>query len=266
MSSPQLVLITGAANGIGRSIAVAVGKLNFNIAAWDIDKAGLALLKEDLLKQCPNIKVSTHVVDISDNSQVKEAVKQVEKEMGPIYCLVNNAGVIHRTPCLMKSGKCGGYEDWMKIVNVNVVGNLNVTSTIYPLLASRKRGHVVNMSSTMGVGGLECQTVYTASKHFIEGLSKSLRKEGLLDGVKVTVVRPSGVITAMTEDLDTASKNVDRQSVDLWNEMLKNKMKNNLPILMESDELGKAVAYAIDLPHEAVINELNISAIGWPEM
>ena len=48
--------------------------------------------------------------------------------------------------------------------------------------------------------------------------------------------------------------------------MLKNKMKNNLPILMESDELGKAVAYAIDLPHEAVINELNISAIGWPEM
>jgi len=113
---------------------------------------------------------------------------------------------------------------------------------------------------------LENQAVYSASKHFVEGLSKSLRKEGLLDGVKVTVVRPSGVVTAMTGNLDTTSSNVDKQSVELWNETLKDKMKYNLPIMMESDELGKAVAFAINLPHEVAINELNISAIGWPEM
>ena len=109
-------------------------------------------------------------------------------------------------------------QDWMKIVNVNVVGTLNVTSTIFPLLAARKKGHVVNMSSTMvgdqfsggtitkgkikqillnslimhseltpfqGVGAIENQAVYVASKHLMKGLSKSLRKEGLFDGVKV---------------------------------------------------------------------------------
>jgi len=219
MTSPELVLITGAANGIGRSISLAVGKHNFNIAAWDVDKAGLDKLKNDLLQQNPSIKVSTYVVDVSDTWRVKEAATEVETEMGPIYCLVNNAGVIHRTPCLMKNG---AVEDWLKIVNVNVVGTLNVTSTIFPLLAGRKRGHVVNMSSTMGVGGLENQAVYSASKHFVEGLSKSLRKEGLLDGVKVTVVRPSGVVTAMTGNLDTTSSNVDKQSVELWNEVIFN--------------------------------------------
>jgi len=69
---------------------------------------------------------------------------------------------------------------------------------------------------------LENQAVYSASKHFVEGLSKSLRKEGLLDGVKVTVVRPSGVVTAMTGNLDTTSSNVDKQSVELWNEVIFN--------------------------------------------
>lgn len=260
---PQLVLVTGAANGIGKAIVTELARLNYNIAAWDLDRASLDKLKADLLAENPAIKVSVHVVDISDVERVKEAAAEVEAQIGPIYCLVNNAGVIHRTPCLIKNGSI---EDWMKIVNVNVVGTLNVTSTIFPLLAARKKGHVVNMSSTMGVAGLENQAVYAASKHFIEGLSKSLRKEGLFDGIKVTVVRPSGVATAMTGGLDTTSENVDKQSIEVWNELLQSKMKNNLPVMMKSEDLGRAIAFAINLPHEVVINEINLSAIGWPEM
>jgi len=267
MSSPthtgQLVLVTGAANGIGKSIVTQLAKLNFNIAAWDVDLAGLNKLKSELLNENSSIKVSVYVVDVNNLKRVREAAAEVESEMGPIYCLVNNAGVIHKTPCLIKNGST---EDWMKIVNVNVVGTLNVTTTIFPLLATRKKGHVVNMSSTMGVRGLENQAVYSASKHFIEGLSSSLRKEGLFDGVKVTVVRPSGVETAMTGGLDTTSDSVDKQSIEVWNELLESKMKNNLPIMMKSDDLGRAVAYAVNLPHEVAINEINLSAIGWPEM
>jgi len=262
-SEPQIVLVTGAANGIGRSICIELAKLKYNIAAWDIDEPGLEQLRTDLLEQEPSIQVVAFTVNVSDVESVKQAAVQVEEELGPIDCLVNNAGVIHGTPCLIKNGNI---EDWMKIVNVNIVGTLNVTTTIFPMLAARKKGHVVNISSILGVAGIETQSVYVASKYFIEGLSKSLRKEGLLDGVKVTVVRPSGVVTAMTEGIDTTSEGVDKQSVEIWNEFLTNKMKNKLPIMMEKEEVGRAVAYTINLPHEVAINEINLSAIGWPEM
>jgi len=258
-----VVLVTGAANGIGRAVAVELAKLKFSVAAWDVDQDGLTKLKEDLEKDNPSIKVFVATVDVSNIEKVKEGVATVESQLGPIECLVNNAGVIHKSPCLMKNGKI---EDWMRIVNVNVVGTLNVTTAVFPLLCSRKHGHVVNMSSTMGVGSIETQAVYVASKHFIEGLSKTLRKEGQLDGVKVTVVRPSAVETAMTGGMDTTSQEVDKQSVEVWNELLQNKMKNNLPIMMKTEDLGKAVAYAVNLPHDVAINEINISAIGWPEM
>jgi len=79
MTSPELVLITGAANGIGRSISLAVGKHNFNIAAWDVDKVGLDKLKNDLMQQNPSIKVSTYVVDVSDTSRVKEVQQFKER-------------------------------------------------------------------------------------------------------------------------------------------------------------------------------------------
>jgi len=261
-SKPGVVLVTGAANGIGRDICIELAKLKYNIAAWDIDEPGLEKLKTDLVKLNPTIQVVVFAVNISDVKRVELAASQVEAQLGPIDCLVNNAGVIHRTPCLLKNGKI---EDWMRIVNVNIVGTLNVTTTVFPLMAARKKGHVVNMSSTMGVGGLETQAVYVASKHFIEGLSKSLRKEGILDGIKVTVVRPSAVVSNMTEGMDT-TEDVDKQSVEVWNELLAEKMKNKLPIMMKSEEIGRAVAYTINLPHEVAVNEINLSAIGWPEM
>ena len=94
-------------------------------------------------------------------------------------------------------------------------------------------------------------------------------------------MRPSGVATAMTGGLDTESENVDKQSIEVWNEvvefiddgfvtpicqLLQSKMRNNLPVMMKPEDLGRAVAFAINLPHEVVINEINLSAIGWPEM
>ena len=100
-------------------------------------------------------------MDISDIEQVRKAANQVEYDLGPIDCLVNNAGVVNRTPCLVKNGTIEVQniwiniqyhhlcQEWLKIVNVNVVGTLNVTSTVFPLMAARKAGHVVNISSVM---------------------------------------------------------------------------------------------------------------------
>ena len=106
------------------------------------------------------------------------------------------------------------FQNWLKVVNVNTLGMLNVTSAIFPLLAGRKFGHVVNISSVCGQSVIENHVVYGAGKYFIEGFSQGLRREGLRDGikehntcfirvmthilsVKVTVIRPSAVRTGL---------------------------------------------------------------------
>eukprot|EP00091_Calanus_sinicus_P012649 TRINITY_DN28353_c0_g1_i1.p1 TRINITY_DN28353_c0_g1~~TRINITY_DN28353_c0_g1_i1.p1 ORF type:complete len:269 (-),score=77.97 TRINITY_DN28353_c0_g1_i1:62-796(-) len=233
------------------------------LALWDIDQTGLSKLKSDLLAEDATTKAEEYLVDISDVEQVRKAAKKVEEDLGPIHCLVNNAGRINRVPFLMKNGST---EEWMKIVNVNIVGTLNVTSTIFPLMAARKAGHVVNISSIMGIAGAVNYAVYSASKHFIEGFSKSIRKEGLLDGVKVTVIRPGPVDTNFAQKSEVGGGDLDQQAEKVQREIFGQMLSHGLPWNLNAAEIGKSVAYAINLPHHVAVNEINISAIGFPEM
>lgn len=254
------VVVTGAASGIGRAICVELNRKGFVAALWDINKAGLEKLSEEL---CVPYKERCSVVDITNHHQVAEVVLKVEAELGPITCLVNNAGVLG-TPCLFKNEPI---ENWLNVVNVNNIGMLNVTSTILPLMAGRKSGHIVNISSIAGKSAIETRAVYSAGKYFIEGFSQGLRRECLRDGIKVTVIRPGAVNTNLgasstrskdNEDMDPESKLVNNEYVDRI-------LAHNLPWVMDAEDVGKAVVQVLSLPDSVVINELNISAIGLPE-
>jgi len=254
------VLITGAASGIGRAISIEVARKGLVPALWDVDEAGLEALAAEL---CLPMGDHCYKVDITKSEQVVEAVAQVEFNLGPIKCLVNNAGV-NFGPCLFKNEP---RERWMKLLNVNTIGLLNVTSAIFQLMAARKTGHVVNISSITGKSVIENHVVYGAGKYFIEGFSQGLRREGLLDGVKVTVIRPSAVKTnlaacsARSDDLHI----VDQESAKVQDERMKNIKARNLPFVIDAEEVGKVVADVINLPDSVVVNELSISAIGLPE-
>jgi len=261
------VVVTGAASGIGKAICQELNKKDFVIALWDIDMVALQ-------KLCVELGVSyterASVVDITSYDQIVQAVTKVEAEIGPITYLVNNAG-INLGPRLFKTEP---RENWLKVVNVNTIGMLNVTSTIYPLMASRKSGHIVNISSVCGKHVLENHVVYGAGKFFLEGFSEGLRREGLRDGIKVTVVRPSATITnlgARGADTNMAhAANVPKVEMDPESELVQNEILDmlnarNLPWLMDAEEVGAAVAHVLTLPENVVINELNISAIGFPE-
>merc|ERR1712142_364867 len=231
---------------------------------WDRDK-------EALQKLCVELMVSyeerASIVDITNYEEVVQVVTKVEAELGPITCLVNNAG-INLGPRLFKNEP---RENWLKVVNVNTMGMLNVTSTIFPLMASRKSGHVVNISSVCGKSVLENHVVYGAGKFFLEGFSEGLRREGLRDGIKVTVIRPSATITNLGARENDGNKSItahvahvdlDPESEAVQNE--KRHMSNarnlcNLPWLMDAEEVGKVVANVLTLPDGVVINELNIS-------
>lgn len=258
------MVVTGAASGIGRAISIEVARRGFVTALWDVDQAGLKQLKAELCEA--GAKHRYYVVDITNAEQVSETVAQVESNLGPITCLVNNAG-INLGPCLFKNEPT---ENWMRVVNVNTVGMLNVTAAIFPLMAGRKAGHVVNISSVCGKSVLENHVVYGAGKFFLEGFSQGLRREGLLDGVKVTVIRPSAVKTSLgacsARSTDHSSfVQLDPESKEVENETLRRITACNLPWVLDAEEVGKVVANVIDLPASVAVNELNISAIGLPE-
>jgi len=257
------VVVTGAASGIGRAISIELNKKGFVVALWDKDK-------DALQKLCSELEMSFEeratVVDTTNYGVLQEAVSKVEDQLGPINILVNNAG-INLGPCLFKNEP---RENWLKVVDINMVGMLNVTSLIFPLMAARKSGHVVNISSICGKSVLRNHAVYGAGKYFLEGFSEGLRREGLLDGIKVTVVRPSATRTQMgaTSTRDKTSEDfvgMDPESQAVETELLDTLNGRGLPWVMDADEVGKAVAEILTLPKDVVINELTISAIGFPE-
>lgn len=261
MSCTDCVVVTGAASGIGRSICQELVRRGVVTVLWDVDQAGLNKLEDELCAIVAG-KAKGYLVDVTNHGQVSEVTSKVEAEIGPITCLVNNAGV-STVPCLFKNGQI---EKMMKVVNVNTIGTLNVTSAIFPLMAGRKSGHVVNISSVCGKSATQNHVVYSATKHFVEGFSQGLRREGLRDGVKVTVIRPGAVKTSLdafqtsvsaVEEIDPESRQVQTEKMALANP--------DIPWAMEVEEVGRMVAHVICLPYSVAINELNIAATGLPE-
>jgi len=253
------VVVTGAASGIGRSICNELDKRGFRIALWDIEKEQLYETKAALSGQH-----KSYIVDISDYETISQIVPQVEAELGPINILINNAG-INLGPCLFKKEP---RENWMKVVNVNTIGLLNVTSIIYPLMAERKFGHIINISSVLGQEAQEVHVVFGAGKHFMEGFSQGLRKEGLPDNIKVTVVRPGSTRTNLGawKVNDGKTKAVDEESKDIQDKHVQMLEERGLPWLTDPDQVGKIVAEIATFPKEVNINELNITSVGHPNI
>jgi len=251
------VVVTGAANGIGKSICQELAKRGVVTALWDQDKEGLDSLEEELCSNTVGM-AKGYVVDITDHQQVSKVTSDVESDLGAISCLVNNAGV-SAVPCLFKNGDI---QKWTRIVNVNAMGTVNVTSVIFPLMASRKSGHLVNISSVCGKSASPNHAVYSGTKYFMEGFSEGLRREGLKDGVKVTVVRPGAVKTRLdawvfTDQADPESKVI--------NDQLLSPPNPDIPIDVGVEEVGKMVAEVICLPANVAINEVNIVSAGLPQ-
>lgn len=260
--SQQLVLITGAGSGIGQALSVALAARGHSLALWDLSSQGLATTRALLP---PGARARQDTVDVTREEQVEEALGRVEEELGPIGVLVCNAGVVN-PPTLLKEGNM---KLWRGVVDVNCLGTLTVVSALVPLLASRRKGHVVFISSVVGQSVIPNHVVYGASKAFVEGLASGLRREGLRDGLKVTVVRPSATETNLgagsrrPKGLERPEVVSESQRVQM--EWVSRIEARGLPWVMKAEDVASQVAHLIGLPEEIVVNELNISAIGLPE-
>ena len=201
------VLVTGAARGIGKQIAITLAKEGYDVA---INYREMTEELENLKSQIENdynVKCSLVQGDVSNYEDAENMVKQTVQELGKIDVLVNNAGIT-RDGLLMRMSK----EDFEKVVDVNLVGTFNVTRNVIPLMVKQKSGRIINISSVVGVTGNAGQTNYSASKAGIIGFTKSLAREVASRNILVNAVAPGFIATDMTNALsDTHKENISTQ-------------------------------------------------------
>lgn len=184
----RVAVVTGAASGIGRALALALAERGADLALVDVDEPGLREAAAEVEKQ--GRRASVHVVDVSDAAAMAALPDTVVKLHGRVNLLVNNAGV-------SVTGKLEeqSLEDLHWIVGINFWGVVHGCKFFLPHLRASGDAHIVNVSSMFGLIGLPTQSSYCATKFAVRGLSEALWAELRDDGIGVTCVHPGGVRT-----------------------------------------------------------------------
>jgi short-subunit dehydrogenase len=188
----RAVAITGGARGIGKATAEALIARGARIAIGDLDH-DLAVQTADALPG----EAAGFQLDVTDSESFASFLDTAEAEVGPLYALVNNAGI-------MPIGPFGSEDDATTrlMLEVNLMGVINGTKLAIDRLVTRGEGHIVNIASQAGKIGIPGAATYCASKHAVVGLSESVRQELRKTGVEVSCVMPAAVNTELIAGLN----------------------------------------------------------------
>lgn len=190
----KLVVVTGAGSGMGRELTLELVRRGAAVAALDMRKESLAETKK--LADALNSTVETFVIDITDAAKVAALPALIEKKMGKVDALVNNAGIIQ--PFVHVSEL--SLESAAHVMNVNFTGPLQMVKAFLPGLLTRPEAHILNVSSMGAYAPVPGQTVYGASKAAINLFSQGLRSELLDTKVGVTVAFPGAINTNIAKN------------------------------------------------------------------
>lgn len=191
----KVALITGAARGIGKAIALRFASEGADIAFTDLEI-------NDTVRQTvaeletKGVKVKAYASNAAVFEEAHKTVEDVVKEFGRLDILVNNAGIT-RDGLIMRMTE----QQWDSVLTVNLKSAFNFTHAAVPAMARQKGGSIINMSSVVGVSGNAGQCNYSASKAGLIGLAKSIAKEMGSRGIRANCIAPGFIITDMTAAL-----------------------------------------------------------------
>jgi 3-oxoacyl-[acyl-carrier protein] reductase len=190
----RVALITGAAQGIGKSVALLLAQNGADIVVSDInlEKA------EETAKEIESIgsKAIAIKVDVANLKDVERMVESILEKFGKIDILVNNAGIT-RDKLILRMTE----EDWDAVLNVNLKGTFNCTKTVVRHMAKQRSGKIVSIASVVGEMGNAGQVNYAASKAGVIGLTKTIAREFAQRRINVNAIAPGYIETPMTEVL-----------------------------------------------------------------
>ena len=191
----KTALITGAARGIGKAIALKFASEGANVAFTDlvIDENGQETEKEIMAF---GVKAKGYASNAADFAQTEEVVNQVKADFGSIDILVNNAGITKDGLMLRMTE-----AQWDAVINVNLKSAFNFIHACTPIMMRQKGGSIINMASVVGVHGNAGQCNYSASKAGMIALAKSIAQEMGAKGIRANAIAPGFIETAMTAAL-----------------------------------------------------------------
>lgn len=209
MLKGKCAIVTGAAKGIGKAIALKLASLGANIVLNYRSSEEKAIETENEIRAL-GVEVLRVKGDISNISDVENLINSAKEKFGKIDIMVNNAGITKDTLILrMKE------EDFNSVIDVNLKGVFNCLKTITPVMVKQKSGKIINLSSVVGIAGNAGQVNYAASKAGVIGMTKSLAKEIGARGITVNAVAPGFIETDMTEVLGEKFKEETKKAIPL---------------------------------------------------
>ena len=225
----KVALITGAARGIGKQIAITLAKEGYNIALnYRKNTDSIIELKDKI--ESYGVKCLLIQGDVAVYEDTERMTKETIEEFGKIDVLVNNAGITKDTLLLrMKE------EDFESVINVNLIGTYNMTKNVSSYMMKARNGRIINVSSVVGVSGNAGQSNYSASKAGIIGFTKSLAKELASRNILVNAVAPGFIKTDMTKALKDDVKEKIFEQIPLKREGKAEEVANVVKFLASSD-------------------------------
>jgi 3-oxoacyl-[acyl-carrier protein] reductase len=196
----KVAVVTGAARGIGQSIALRLAEEGADLALCDVQADWVAETKEKV--EALGRRAETYGVDVSKGDQVQAGIDAIWKDFGKLDIVVNNAGIT-RDGLLIRMSE----EDWDLVMNINLKGTFLMTKAAAKYMMKQRSGTFVNIASVIGLMGNPGQANYGASKAAVSNLTKTTAKELAARGIRANAIAPGFIKTKMTDALSEDVRN-----------------------------------------------------------
>lgn len=235
----KTAVITGASSGIGAATALELARHGVNIVAAALDQTGLDKLVKDI--ESAGGHASGLVTDVTRIEDTQALVKHATDTFGTVDILINNAGLM-----LFSAWSDIAWDDWNKMVDVNIKGYLNAIASVLPVMLSKSDGQILNMASVAGHQVDAGAGVYSSTKFFVHAMTESMRKDlGVNKGIRVNTISPGVINTGW------ADKVSDPEGRKVAQELTK--------IAISPQDVANAVVYALNQPRNVTVNDLIVS-------
>ncbi|MDT0669024.1 3-oxoacyl-[acyl-carrier-protein] reductase [Mammaliicoccus sciuri] len=220
----KTAIVTGASRGIGRKIALELGKEGYNVV---VNYAGNKEKAEEVVSEIKSFGVEAFAfqANVSEQDEVKAMIKETTSQFGTIDVLVNNAGIT-RDNLLMRMKQ----DEWDDVINTNLKGVFNCVQAVTRPMLKQKSGRIINLSSVVGSLGNAGQVNYVATKSGVEGMTRTFARELASRGITCNAVAPGFIVSDMTDQLS---------------DVLKEQMKSQIPLARfgEDSDIAHTVAF-----------------------
>jgi NAD(P)-dependent dehydrogenase (short-subunit alcohol dehydrogenase family) len=192
----KIIIITGAAMGLGLAAAKELASRGANLTLVDYNEKSLEEAKKEINIQYPVVKVINVVADVSKEDAVKNYVDETVNAFGRIDGLYNNAGIEGKQASITEYD----VNIFKKVIDINLMGVYYGMRYVIPVMQKQKYGRIVNVASVGGIRGVLNQMPYVASKHAVSGMTKNAALEYGRDGINTNAIAPGAILTPMVAE------------------------------------------------------------------